>query len=372
MIDIDPDEDLLLVVETARKFATEELLPRLREMESARAVAGEVFARYEETGLAGLELPESLGGAELGAVARVLVNEEIAAADPGAAIALDPFGTALYPVLGMGGVPALTALQTHLQSKSQTGRACLVFAEDISFEIREDRLSAKVPWVPCDNVEALVLLTPTDAIVIQEGIEATSIRGAGLRSAGASELNLENAPIAARFSAEREAGRARAHARLGAASLLLGVLRYTCEFSREYALERQAFGKPIAHHQALAFLITEMQMATDGARLLLHEAAWRLDSGLPCTAEAASAYAQCIEASRLIGPNGVQILGGHGFMADYPMEKTMREARALGLLYGGFDGAIEEAGSALCVAGAPVALGVERSLVSVAVGGDRG
>jgi alkylation response protein AidB-like acyl-CoA dehydrogenase len=361
VIDLDPDDDFLLVVETARKFANSELLPRLREMEAERSVNREVSARYRETGLAGLELPDSLGGAELGAVARVLVNEELAAVDPGAALALDPFGAALYPVLGMGGGTALQELQTHLQRFEPSGRACLVFGEDAPFEISGDRLSANIPWVPAEDVRTLVFLTPTDAIVVREGIEATSIRGAGLRSAGAAELDLDRAPILVRWSDEKAAGIARARARLAAASLLLGVLRNTCDFSREYALERQAFGRPIAHHQALAFLITDMQMAVDGARLLVHEAAWRLDSGLPCTAEAASAYAQCIEASRLIGPNGVQILGGHGFMADYPMEKTMREARALGLLYGGFDAAIEEAGAALCAAGAPVALGIERS-----------
>jgi alkylation response protein AidB-like acyl-CoA dehydrogenase len=95
-------------------------------------------------------------------------------------------------------------------------------------------------------------------------------------------------------------------------------------------------------------LITDMQMALDGARLLVHEAAWRVDQRLPCAGVAAAAFAQCIEASRLIGPAGVQILGGHGFMADYPMEKAMRESRALGLWLGGFDAAIELAGRELC------------------------
>jgi len=136
------------------------------------------------------------------------------------------------------------------------------------------------------------------------------------------------------------------------------VLRHACEFSRGYALEREAFGRPIAHHQALAFLITDMRMALDGARLLVHEAAWRLDAGQPDAGAAAAAHAQCLEAARFIGPNGVQILGGHGFMADYPMEKAMREARALGLWLGGLDAAIEDAGRALCALDAPVDLGV--------------
>jgi phosphoribosylaminoimidazole-succinocarboxamide synthase len=126
------------------------------------------------------------------------------------------------------------------------------------------------------------------------------------------------------------------------------------EKARDYALERQAFGRPIAHHQALAFLITDMYMAVEGSRFLLHEAAWRLDAGIAGTMESAQAFAEAIDASRFVGPNGVQILGGHGFMRDYPVEKYMRESRALGLLLGGVDAAREEAGRILIETGAPV------------------
>ena len=81
-----------------------------------------------------------------------------------------------------------------------------------------------------------------------------------------------------------------------------------------------------------------------------------------CETEAASAFAEVIEVGRTIGPNGVQILGGHGFMADYPVEKHMREARALSLLHGGFDAAIEDAGQALIAQERPLGLGQEGAL----------
>jgi alkylation response protein AidB-like acyl-CoA dehydrogenase len=360
VLDLEPDDDLALIVETARKLASESLLPRMRETEAARGVDAATCASYEEIGLAGLELPESAGGAALGCVARVLVNEELGAADPGAALALDPIGVALYPVLELGGEAAVESLAKQLRAAGNRARACVVFAEDVDIEGDGERISASVPWVPAERVDALVWLGRDEALLVTDGIASTPVRGAGLRAAGAAELRLERAPIASRWTDPEAAGRARARTRLHAASLLLGIMRYSCEFSREYALERQAFGRPIAHHQALAFLITDMQMAVDGARLLVHEAAWRLDAGLPATAEAASAYAQCIEVARFVGPNGVQILGGHGFMADYPMEKTMREARATSLLYGGFDAAIEDAGNDIVARGAPVAWGMDR------------
>ena len=346
MFDLDPGDELALVVETARKLAGEELRPRLREAEAARAVAASVRTAFEAIGLAGLELPAERGGAGLGAVARVLVNEELAAADAGAAIALDPFGPALYGVLELSDSAILDDFLAALAASG--ARAAWIDDTETSIAVDGARVHAEVAWLPADRVDAVVAIAGDELLLVRDGIATQPLPGAGLRAAGACSLRLEAAPIAARAVIGAGAARARARARLYAASLLLGVLRDACDFSRAYALERRAFGRPIAHHQALAFLITDMQMALDGARLLVHEAAWRVDEGLPCAGAAAAAFAQCIEASRLIGPSGVQILGGHGFMADYPMEKAMRESRALGLWLGGFDAAIEDAGRELC------------------------
>jgi alkylation response protein AidB-like acyl-CoA dehydrogenase len=354
MFDFELGDDLELIVETARSFATEELLPKLREHESARSILPAVRKAYAEMGLAGLELPESFGGAGLGALARVLVNEEIAAGDAGAALALDPLGAAFYPLLEVGGEAALESFALPLL-ELDGARAVFVSDQDAEFEIGTD-VSGTVPWVSADRVDLLVILHGDDVFVVREGIEARELRGSGLRAAGAAELRLESAPIAAHWSDRSGAARARARARLYMASLLVGVMRQAAEFSREYAMEREAFGRPIAHHQGLTFLITDMRAAVDGARLLLHEAAWRIDRGIECGAAAAAAFAEAIEASVLVGPNGVQILGGHGYMQDYPVEKYMRESRMLGLVLGGIDAAREDAGSAFDAASSAVSL----------------
>jgi alkylation response protein AidB-like acyl-CoA dehydrogenase len=354
MFDFELGDDLELIVETARSFATEALVPKLRDHEQARALDETVRSAYAEMGLAGLELPESLDGAGLGTLARVLVNEELAAGDPGAALALDPLGPALYALLEIGGEEAVREHALPLLEQSGA-RALLVAEADAQLEIGQT-VSGTVPWVPADRVDLLVIASGDEAILVREGIELESVRGAGLRAAGASQLTLDEAPVVARYADAPGAGRARARARLYMASLLIGLMRQAAEFSREYAQEREAFGRPIAHHQGLAFLITDMYAAVEGARLLLHEAAWRVDHGQPCEAAAASAFAEAIDASLLVGPNGVQILGGHGFMQDYPVEKYMREARLLGLVLGGGDAAREEAGQAICDAPGGVVL----------------
>jgi alkylation response protein AidB-like acyl-CoA dehydrogenase len=227
---------------------------------------------------------------------------------------------------------------------------------DGSVEIDEGRVSVSLDWIPAERVAAVLAVDASRAALVTNGIEIAPLRGAGLRAAGGGALRVDAAAPEAQWDDADALARARARARLYVASLLLGVMRAACEFSCAYAQEREAFGRPIGHHQGLAFLITDMRIAVDAARMLVHEAAWRVDQGLPAEAAAASAFAQCIEAARTIGPDGVQILGGHGFMADYPVEKHMREARALGLMLGGYDAAIEEAGHSVCAQAAPLAL----------------
>jgi alkylation response protein AidB-like acyl-CoA dehydrogenase len=360
MFDFEIEPELELIARTAGDFAGAELAPRIREAEAARAVSAAVAKRFAETGLAGLELPEALGGAGQGALARALVNEELGAADPGAALALDPLGPALYALAELGGEEALRTLAAPLLD-APGARAVLVATADAALSEAEGRALGRVPWVPADRVDLLVVLGAEHASVVRDGIEKIALRGAGLRAAGASELRLAGARVVAGWRGAPGAARALARARLYVASLLVGVLRAAAEFSRTYALSRVAFGRPIAHHQALAFLIADMRSAVDGARLLLHEAAWHADQGLPFETLAAAAYAEAIEASTFVGPNGIQILGGHGFMQDYPVEKYAREARALGLWLGGFDAARDEAGRALAAAPLPLALSsVER------------
>jgi alkylation response protein AidB-like acyl-CoA dehydrogenase len=346
MIDFELGPELEQIRATARAFAQERLRPRERESERERRLPDEVHALFREIGLAALEWPEALGGAGLGALARALVLEELAAADAGAALALDPLGPALHPLAELGGVEALERFAAPLLAAS-SARAVLWWDGAERLRPEHGRLTGELSWVPADRVDLLVVLQPGGALVVREGIRASRLRGLGLRAAGASALALAGAPVAAALAGRSGASRALARARLHLAALLNGVMRAAAEFSRGYATERVAFGRPIAHHQGLAFLIADMAAAVDGTRLLLHEAAWRLDAGLAADEAAATAFIEAAEQALFVTPNAVQILGGHGFMQDYPVEKYMRDARALSLCLGGSDAAREDAGAEL-------------------------
>lgn len=341
MIDFSLSEELELVAETARRFAETQLLPAQRDFERQRAVPAAVLQEADAIGFDRIDWPEASGGAGMGAMARVLMIEQLAAGCPGAAMALQPLGSVAHALLCFGGE---AALQRHAQSLSTPGmRAVLVFDPHGTWQDSDGSLSGSVPWMPTARVDLLAVLSRTGLQLVTRGITAVPVPGAGLLGAGASEIRLDRAPVDTAWTDPAAAALSLAHARVHLSALIVGQMHAAAEYSRKYALERVAFGRPIAHHQALAFLIVDMHSAVDASRQLLHEAAWRLDAGQPATEAAAMALIEAVENALFVGPNAVQILGGAGFMRDYPVEKHMRELRALGLLLGGADAARDDA-----------------------------
>lgn len=333
-----------LIAETIRRFAADELRPRLREFETARIVSEGVRERVAALGFEALDVAEEAGGAGLDLLARVRTNRLLAEADAGAALALDRYAPAIYVVEAFGGVEILKSLAPDI------GRSEVRFAlmmDPGAGDVASARVAGRVAWTPAARADVLVGLGPQGAWVLKEGFAFEPVRGAALHAAGASSVRFDGTPILAWHDPVR-AARALARVRVYYASLIWGVLSDAAGFSRSYALDRVAFGKPIAHHQALAFLIVDMYVAVERLGLLIEDAAAAIDAGEGrAVSAAAAAFVDAVEASRFVGPNGVQILGGHGFMRDFPVEKAMRDCRALGLLAGGYDTAREQAGEAL-------------------------
>ena len=325
------DEERLLQ-ETARRFAHDRLQPALRAHERARGVPSALVAEFAALGLDAVDVPAAAGGHGLGAFARCLVLEELAAVDPGAAVALDGAGLALLALVE-GGLEALVA-----ELRREPGCRGVVI-EDVErrLTVRDGRLIGEHPWVPADRVAVAVVFQTERAFVVREGFGLAPIAACGLEAAGASRLTFDQAPIAATLEEPHVLARGRARARTAVAALLVGAARGAHQYAMRYAAERTAFGRPIAHHQALAFLIADLATAVDVGRLAVWRAAAALDRGERAEWEAASALAEAAEQALFVGPNAVQILGGHGFMKDHPVEKWMRDIRTLAQLAGGRD-----------------------------------
>jgi acyl-CoA dehydrogenase len=114
-------------------------------------------------------------------------------------------------------------------------------------------------------------------------------------------------------------------ATVGAAAV--GIARAAMEAATAYAKERIQFGKPIAHHQAIQFMLADMARKVDAGRFLCWHAAWLRDNGKKNTAESAMAKCYTGDMAMEVTTNAVQVLGGYGYMKDYPVEKYMRDAK---------------------------------------------
>ncbi|MEN8098595.1 MAG: acyl-CoA dehydrogenase, partial [Chloroflexota bacterium] len=124
------------------------------------------------------------------------------------------------------------------------------------------------------------------------------------------------------------------HARVASSAMAVGVARASYEFARNYALEREAFGEPIASRQAIAFMLAEMAIDIDAARLMVWEAAWRLDQGLEANKEAYLAKVFADEMVVRVTDGGVQVLGGYGYIREFPVELWLRNGRGFAALTG--------------------------------------
>jgi acyl-CoA dehydrogenase len=124
------------------------------------------------------------------------------------------------------------------------------------------------------------------------------------------------------------------HSRPLVASSALGGAQRALDLSIEYAKERIQFGVPIAKHQAVQFMIAEMGMKVEAARLLVHKAAWMCDQGLKNTEVASYAKAFASDSCMQITTDAVQIYGGYGYSKEYPVEKLMRDAKLIQIYEG--------------------------------------
>ncbi len=296
MFDFGFSEEEELVADTAAAFARRELRPRMRAHE-ADGVGDDVRASFDDTGLA--------EAGELGAVGQALVLEALGWGDAGAAMSLM--------------APALSAQVTT--ALGAPAASCVHPVEEVSGD------SISVGWIPAPPDPGLIVFDPAGRWR-QGGADMQASRGLGLHAAsGASGVM---GPGDAR--GEGDGAAALAALQLAGAALLAGLCRASLEYASEYVQERRAFGRRLADHQALAFLIAEMAIRTEAARLSVFAAGATGGAAL-----AGDAWLTALDAACWVTDQGVQLLGGHGYMKAHPVEKWMRDARCLAMCWGGRD-----------------------------------
>lgn len=159
----------------------------------------------------------------------------------------------------------------------------------------------------------------------------------GLRPAQLGELVLKDVklPASARLGDNLDYRQFVDHIRLAWCALAVGTTRAALDYVIPYCNERVAFGEPISHRQAVAFMIANIRIESDAMKVLTQRAASRAENGLPYSRETYLAHVLCSDKSMEIGNNSVQLLGGYGFMRDYPVERWYRDLRAVAICYNG-------------------------------------
>ncbi|HUB08571.1 MAG TPA: acyl-CoA dehydrogenase family protein [Myxococcales bacterium] len=321
MIEFDLSDDERLIQRTARDFALAKLGPRVREHEAS----GVPDALVEEFRGLGLDAV----GANLGPFAQVLVLEELGAVDAAAALALDPAAPARHAMFRLGDA-------TQFEALLPGRRAALAVDLEGRLEVEGDAFTGLVAWCPIREPSQVVVLRTGGACLFEsDGFRAQPVRALALDAAGGCEIRFERSEPAARL--EGDPSLALAEVQLHVAGFLVGLLRASYEYVARYVHDRVTFGRPLAQHEAIAFYVVEMALAADSARLATWRAAHALQNGPDAPWAAAAALAEASESALAMTSRAVQLLGGHGYMKDHPVEKWMREARALTLAWGGPD-----------------------------------
>jgi alkylation response protein AidB-like acyl-CoA dehydrogenase len=359
--DLTPDDDQRMIVETVRQFAEEILRPAARGADDSAVYPPDLILKAAELGVTAIKVPEDFDGiAETRtAVTNALVAEALAYGDMGLAL----------PILAPGGVAsALTHWGTADQQATYLAafagesvpQACLAIAEPQplfdptmlkTVAVRTPggyRIDGAKSLVPAAaDAELFVVaaqLNGKPALFIVEsgtaGLTVTADRSMGLRAAalGRVELNRVSVPLSARLggddACDSDYSEAIALSRLGWAALAVGTCHAVLDYVVPYVKEREAFGEPIARRQSVAFMCADIAIELDGLRLVTWRGAARADRGLPFAREAALARKLAADKGMRIGLDGVQLLGGHGFTKEHPVERWYRDLRAIGVAEG--------------------------------------
>ncbi|MGH7960209.1 MAG: acyl-CoA dehydrogenase family protein, partial [Candidatus Binatia bacterium] len=176
------------------------------------------------------------------------------------------------------------------------------------------------------------------ALLVPQGTPGLTImereKNMGLKAVATYELSLDNCRVPAAALLKGDLSLLLNRSRVAMAALAVGVARAAFEYAQDYAKERRAFGTAIAQKQAIAFMLAEMAIEIDATRLLTWEAAWKIDSGQVATRESCLAKNYAANMVLKVTDNAVQILGGHGYIRDHPVELWLRNGRGFATFEG--------------------------------------
>ncbi|MCA9688038.1 MAG: acyl-CoA dehydrogenase family protein [Myxococcales bacterium] len=362
--DLTLTEEQALMRETLRRFALDTMRAAAPAADRG-ALDPDYLAQLSDLALETVAIPEALGGVaiERSPVANVLIAEDLAYGDMGLALAalaplglihaLSEFATReqmsryLPAFTGDAHVDAALALHEPHARFDAHRLATVAVRDGVGYRLRGAK--CLVPLVErAELFGVFAELAGEGPRLFLVEAEAPGLRRVvgghmGLGAAGLGRLELEGVHVDASAlvggssdgdTPAYDHARAIDLARLGLCALALGTAQAVLDHVTRYCNDRVAFGEPVSHRQAVAFAIADIAIELEGMRLLTYRAASRAERGDSFHREAALARIQCAEKGMQIGSQGVQLLGGHGFVCEHPVERWYRQLRAIAVLEG--------------------------------------
>ena len=362
MAGFEPSEEQKLIRHTIAEFAQEQIRPLAHDADENGEIPADLIQQGWEIGLVQSAIPEEYNGfgEQRSIVTETLILEELAWGDLSIALHLLAPRLVTFPVLEMGTAEQKQRiLPVYTGDRFRAGSAALTEprfdfdATDLQTMARADNgsyvLSGHKCFVPLgDESDHLVVYarTPegTAGFLVERGTPGFKVvereKNMGIKALATHEIVLEDCRVqkSARLGGDAAFDHTKLlnYSRVGLAALAIGVARAAFEYARDYAKDRHAFGIPIARKQAIAFMLAEMAIEIDASRLLTWEAAWKIDRGQDATREAylAKNYASAMVLK--VTDNALQVLGGHGYIREHPVELWLRNARG----FSTFDGIV--------------------------------
>ncbi len=361
MYSFEPTEEQQMLVEAVGKYASNDLRTAAREAEEGGELPKKLVGKGWEIGLLQASIPEAYGGfGERSAVTGVLALEEMAFGDLAGTLAVMTPSLFATPILLAGSeeqkqiylpkviegewTPYTAALIEYIfdfdpnslkttavldgEEYVLTGEKAFVpFAKDANAILVYANLNGQTQgFIVEKNAAGLTLSEEREKLMSLNALPLYRVRfdnvkvPASNRLGGTSGHDFE--PVLASM-------------RLATAATAVGVANAAFEYARDYAKEREAFGVKIAQKQAIAFMLAEMRTEIEASRLLAWEAAWKLDTGKEdaCN-EAYLASVGAADMAMMVTDRAVQILGGHGYIREHPVERWLRNARGFATFEG--------------------------------------
>lgn len=361
MYSFDPTEEQQMFIEAVGKFASNDLRPAAHEAEESRELQKKTLNKGWELGLLQASIPESYGGfGERSAVTGALALEEMAFGDLAGTFAVLTPGLFAMPILLAGNEEQKqTYLSKFIEATWSPYTAALIeYAFD--FDPNELRTTAKLQndqyvlngekaFVPFANeAEAILIYANLDGVtqgfIVDKNANGLTISAEreklmSLNALPIYRVNLDNVKV----PAANRLGGASGHdfepilgsMRIATAAAAVGVANAAFEYSKNYAKEREVFGVKVAQKQAIAFMLAEMRTEIEAIRLLTWEAAWKLDHNKEdAYMDAYLASTGAADMAMTVTDRAVQILGGHGYIREHPVEMWMRNGRGFTMFTG--------------------------------------